>query len=99
MLKLKKMMKKLLLLLLFCLSTNCIFATTLRGTIKDATSKEPISYVNVSIKDKNNNLITGGTSDDNGIFTIAIEKGDYIIDFSFIGDKNHQKNILFLYQC
>ena len=93
MLKLKKMMKKLLLLLLFCLSTNCIFAATLRGTIKDATSKEPISYVNVSIKDKNNNLITGGTSDDNGIFTIAIEKGDYLIDFSFIGYKNQQKNI------
>lgn len=87
-------MRKLLLFLTFCtITTNTIFATKINGTIKDSTTKEAIGYVNISIKDKNNNLISGGTSDDNGHFSISIGEGNFIIDFSFIGYKNHQKRI------
>ena len=87
-------MRKSLLLLTFCsITINTIFAAKINGTIKDITTKEPIGYVNISIKDKNNNLITGGTSNDNGQFSISTEKGDFVIDFSFIGYKNHQKKI------
>lgn len=87
-------MKKLL-LLLFCATTinTAISAATIKGTIKDSTTKEPIGYVNISIKDKNNKLITGGTSDDDGTFSVAAEKGNYIITLSFIGYKNFQKEI------
>lgn len=87
-------MKILLLLLLFTTTINAtIGAATLKGTIKDSTTKEPIGYVNISIKDKNGKLITGGTSDDNGIFSVTAEKGNYIITLSFIGYKNFQKDI------
>ena len=82
-------------LLLFCATTinTAISAATIKGTIKDSTTKEPIGYVNISIKDKNDKLITGGTSNDDGTFSVAAEKGNYIITLSFIGYKNFQKEI------
>ena len=87
-------MKKLLLLLFCAITINTtIGAATIKATIKDSTTKEPIGYVNISIKDKNDKLITGGTSDDNGTFSVAAEKGNYIITLSFIGYKNFQKEI------
>ncbi len=87
-------MKKLLsIAILSIFFVGNIAAATIKGTLKDATTKSPLGYVNVSLKDTNNKLLTGATSDDNGRFSIATEKGNYIVEFSFIGYRTLQKKI------
>ncbi len=87
-------MKKLLIILFtstFFVGTTA--AATIKGTLKDATTQSPIGYANISLKDTNNRLLTGATSDDNGHFSIATQKGNYILEFSFIGYRTVQKKV------
>lgn len=64
------------------------------GRVMDANLKEPIPYVNVIIKDKNNKIITGGITDDTGNFFIGkIPEGTVIIDITYIGYKTVTKTI------
>ena len=60
---------------------------SISGKVIDNISKQPIPYVNISIKQKDK-IITGGITQDNGNFTIknlALE--NYTVEFQFIGYK------------
>jgi hypothetical protein len=55
-------------------------AHTLKGTIRDRKSKEPLIGVNVSIVGINK----GTTSDGNGRFSLSLTSGEYLLSFSYI---------------
>ena len=60
---------------------------TISGKVIDKNSKQPISYVNISIK-KADKVITGGITDDNGNFNIKnVALDSYTVDLQFIGYK------------
>ncbi|WP_271406873.1 outer membrane beta-barrel family protein [Tenacibaculum soleae] len=96
-------MKKILLLLLTVFSVN-LFAQMpksilpkpgiVSGKIIDQTTKEPLPYVNIIIKDAANKILTGGITNDNGIFAIKnIPEGKSILEIQFIGYKTVSKSI------
>jgi len=58
---------------------------TLKGKVTDKETKEALPFVNVIVF-LNGNLVTGGTTDIDGDYTIKpIEPGTYDIQFSFVG--------------
>ncbi|MFO0386233.1 MAG: carboxypeptidase-like regulatory domain-containing protein [Flavobacteriales bacterium] len=58
---------------------------TLKGKVTDKETKEALPFVNVVVF-LNGNLVTGGTTDIDGEYTIKpIEPGTYDIQFSFVG--------------
>ena len=60
---------------------------SISGRVIDKNSKQPIPYVNVSVK-LEGKIITGGITQDNGSFTIKnLELKDYTIEFQFMGYK------------
>jgi hypothetical protein len=60
---------------------------SISGKVIDKNSKQPISYVNISIK-QTEKFITGGITQDNGNFTIKnLELKEYVIEFQYIGYK------------
>ncbi len=70
--------------LICCLATGLAWgqAATLKGRITDAATKEPLFGATVLIVGTYN----GGTTDDNGNFTIPnVKAGDYTIRISYIG--------------
>ncbi len=57
------------------------------GKVIDKNSKQPISYVNISIKN-GEKIVTGGITDDNGNFSIKnIALGNYTVELLFMGFK------------
>ncbi|WP_372938518.1 TonB-dependent receptor domain-containing protein [Seonamhaeicola sp.] len=64
------------------------------GTVLDATLKQPLPYVNVIIKDNNNNTLTGGITSDDGTFKIEkIDEGNITVNIQYIGYKTYIKNV------
>ena len=60
---------------------------SISGKVIDKNSKQPIPYVNISVKEANK-IITGGITQDNGNFTIKnLELKEYVVEFQFIGYK------------
>ncbi len=58
---------------------------TLRGKVTDKDTKEPVPFANVVVF-LNGNLITGGTTDFDGKYTIKpIDPGTYDVQFSMVG--------------
>lgn len=56
------------------------------GQIRDAETNELLPYVNIIIKDLNNEILTGGVTNDKGDFKITkIPLGENIIEIQFIG--------------
>jgi len=67
---------------------------SISGHVIDATSSEPLAYVNVIIKDKDDKVITGGITDANGNFSIGkIPEGNVIVDITYIGYKTLTQNV------
>lgn len=63
------------------------------GKVIDKNSKQPIPYVNISIK-KADKLITGGITDDNGNFTVKnIALDTYTVELLFMGYKKQTLTI------
>ncbi len=62
------------------------------GIVKDSTNV--IEFANVYITNHNNKLITGVTTNENGVFNLSIQEGDYKLIISFIGYEDWVKNIL-----
>ena len=61
------------------------FGQKFTGKIID-TQNMPISFDNVVAKDKtDNSLITGVISDENGVFSINVKKGNVYLEISFVG--------------
>lgn len=92
------------LLLLFLLVSSISFAQmsksnlpkpgVISGKVIDQTTKEPLPYVNIIIKDLANKIITGGITTDNGAFTIKnIPEGKSTVEVQFIGYKTFSKAI------
>lgn len=65
-------------------------AGTLKGTITDADSGEPLPFVNVILM-SNGNQVTGGNSDFDGVYTIKpVDPGTYDVLFSYVGYNSKQ---------
>ena len=96
-------MKKTLLLLLTVFTVNLSAQMPksnlskpgiISGKIIDKTTKEPLPYVNIIIKDATNVILTGGITNDDGTFFIKnIPEGKSIIEIQFIGYKTVSKSI------
>ncbi|WP_196891755.1 outer membrane beta-barrel family protein [Aureivirga marina] len=64
------------------------------GKIVDKVSSEILPYVNIIVKSKDGNILTGDITDDNGEFTVKnIVYGDIVVEFQFIGYKTQTHNI------
>jgi outer membrane receptor protein involved in Fe transport len=67
---------------------------TISGVVYDKDLQQPIPYVTVVIKDLNGEIITGGITDDNGIFkVIDIPFGKVNVSITFIGYKTYSSEI------
>jgi len=96
-------MKKLLLLVLifsFSISTkaqmskNDLPKGSISGKIVDKATNEALPYVNIIIKDTTEKLITGGITDEKGLFKIKnIPIGKSHMEIQFIGYKTVKKDI------
>ncbi len=76
----------LLLLLAFALPLSAQKTGSITGTVTDKT-KQPLSYVTISLK-LDGKIVTGGITDDNGKFEIAnLEPKAYTVDIQFMGFK------------
>ena len=64
------------------------------GKVIDKTSNEALPYVNIVVRDIAKKIITGGITDEKGIFEIKdIPKGKSIVEVQYIGFKIHSKEI------
>ena len=66
-------------------------SVTISGTIKDKSTVEALSFVNVVLKKPNDSTFVAGTiSNEKGFFTVVnVKPGDYLLEISFLGyDKN-----------
>jgi outer membrane receptor protein involved in Fe transport len=59
------------------------------GIITDKDSKQPVSFVSISLK----GLMTNAESDLNGNYEITMKQGTYTIVYSFIGYKTFEKQV------
>ena len=66
----------------------------IKGKITDATTKDIIEFVNVSIYDNNGNLVKGAITDLDGNYIIQdIGKGSYTMKVSYVGYRTVEKKI------
>lgn len=78
--------------LMLMASTSLWAQGTMKGTITDAKTKEPLPFVNVIAK-QDGQQIRGGQSDFDGIFTIKpLPVGKYDIEVSSVGYKKYVRN-------
>ncbi|MDO6600016.1 TonB-dependent receptor domain-containing protein [Tenacibaculum sp. 1_MG-2023] len=96
-------MKKILLFLLLTVTANSFAQLAkdklpkpgiISGKVIDNDTKEALPYVNIIIRDTANKVLTGGITDDNGIFKIKdIPRGSSLVEIQFIGYKTITKKI------
>lgn len=78
--------------LLFIMLTQSIFyAQTISGKVVDET--DVIPFANISITDDNNKIVTGSTTDENGLFSIEVALSTYNIEISYMGYNKFTKKI------
>jgi len=80
---------KLLFMLLIASITSITAQTTgsITGKIIDKTTKQPLPYVNIVVKE-NGAVINGGITDDNGVFSIKkLPLKNYTVEVQFMGYK------------
>lgn len=88
-------MKKLFFITLFVIcSTFSIFSQiTIKGVVKEESTQEIMSFVNVSLN-KNGNPIKGEMTDENGKFSFSsLSTGQYSILITFMGYKTIERKI------
>lgn len=69
---------------------------TITGKITDAETNEKLPYVNIVIKNDKSEILTGGITDDQGLFEIKkIPLGNNIVEIQFIGYKTESRTINF----
>ena len=96
-------MKKVLLLVLLVVTTNFYAQMSkenlpkpgsISGKVIDNNSKEPLPYVNIVVRDFVKKIITGGITNENGVFIVKdLPKGKSIVEVQFIGYKVFSKEI------
>ena len=82
-------MKTLLLITLFF--SSIIVSQTISGKVTDKT--DIIPFANVIVKNTTDNIITGTTSDDQGLFEVKVNQGTYTIEISYLGYKTWRKEV------
>ncbi len=92
-------MKKLLLTVILSYINILIYAASpapidIKGKITDATTKDIIEFVNVSIYDNNGKLVKGAITDLDGNYIIQdVGKGSYTMKVSYVGYRTVEKKI------
>ena len=87
-------MKRLILNLILLVSAATCFAQKFEvtGKIVDGNNLKPFEYVDVVVYDASGkNIITGAFSDIDGMFSIEVDKGSYILKAAFMGYKTAEK--------
>ncbi|MHA7058287.1 TonB-dependent receptor domain-containing protein [Aquimarina sp. M1] len=77
-------------LLIMILSTICGWAQNeeilVSGSLVEAGTGQPVPYATVVLNNtKSNSVITGATTDDNGIFAIKTSESNFYVEISFMG--------------
>lgn len=84
---------------LWSLSANAFTeaAGSVRGRVIDAQTKEPMEFVNVSVRKSGSTLpLTGAVTDPTGEFQLGkLTDGNYILSVSFIGYKTFEKEFTY----
>lgn len=58
----------------------------IKGAIVDKSTNQPLEYVNVTLKNGKDSIITGCITDKNGDFSfVNLKPGQYILSYSFVG--------------
>jgi outer membrane receptor protein involved in Fe transport len=89
--------KILLVILLEIIAMNCIAQTNaLSGQVVDEKNKENLPYVTVLVATKDGSrVITGTVTDKAGRFSVSgLQKGEYSIDFSYLGYEKKSVELL-----
>lgn len=64
------------------------------GLVIDNSTKQPLAYVTIVVKDANKTILTGSITDDNGKFIISkLPLGENTVEIQFIGFKTISKSI------
>ena len=66
---------------------------SLYGKVLDAQDGDPIAWATVALLDEDENVIAGGSSDEEGFFNLIAEEGEYLLRCTFIGYEDHQQII------
>ncbi|CAA0239045.1 TonB-dependent outer membrane receptor [Tenacibaculum maritimum] len=92
-------MKKLL-LFIFCIYNISLYAqkpkmhtkqtSLLSGIVLEASTRQPLEYATIILTDLKNQQITGGITNEKGLFLIRVPQGSYDINIEFIGFKTKQ---------
>ena len=88
-------MKKITLLLFCLISTTYLSAqkqekeeVSITGKVIDASTNQVLEYATIVLKNTNTQKISGGITDENGLFSIKTQKGTYEISVEFISFKS-----------
>jgi iron complex outermembrane receptor protein len=79
------------LLFIFGLSLIATAQVNLSGKVVD--DQEPLAFCNILLLDSDSTFLTGDTADENGMFTLIIEPGDYLLQVSYVGYDNYSQSI------
>jgi outer membrane receptor protein involved in Fe transport len=64
------------------------------GLVIDNSTKQPLAYVNIVVKDASKTILTGSITDDKGKFSITkLPLGESVVEIQFIGFKTISKSI------
>jgi len=67
---------------------------TIRGTVSDSLSLEPVEYASIRLLNlADSTFVVGSTTNTEGRFTITAGQGSYLLEISFLGYKTYRKNI------
>ncbi len=93
-------MKKITLFLLltlgatFTLTAQAPSGNTISGRLIDSVTEEPVPLANIRIlRQADSTFVTGKASDENGRFSIPVNRGGYILQVSYIGYLNEYRNV------
>lgn len=82
-------MKTLLLITLFF--SSIMVSQTITGKVADKT--DIIPFANVIVKNTIDKIISGTTTDDQGVFEVKVDQGNYTIEISYLGYQTWKKEI------
>ncbi|HET8861327.1 TonB-dependent receptor domain-containing protein [Marivirga sp.] len=83
-----------LILSIFLIHTAYSQSPTVKGKVIDPESEKVIPFAQIAFYKSDSKMpVTGGSSDVNGSFKVAISPGDYKMIVSFVGYKDNEQNI------
>jgi hypothetical protein len=83
------MVKKVIILILLLLVNVTIYAGVISGTIKSDVNNTPLPFSSVLIK----GTTKGASANNKGFYAIALEPGNYVLIFQYIGYQSFEKKV------